>query len=51
MIYEDKAVDACKVSCVDIQPHSVVILKYDKNIKDVPTDIKVEVVSEEVITA
>ena len=51
LIYEDKAVDACKVSCVDIQPHSVVILKYDKNIKDVPTDIKVEVVSEEVITA
>ena len=49
LIYEDKAVDACKVSTLDIQPYSVVILKYDKQIKEVTSDIKVEVVSEEVI--
>lgn len=47
LIYEDKAVDACKVSHVNIQPYSVVILKYDKQLKDVASDIKAEVISEE----
>jgi pullulanase len=46
LIYDNQAVDACKVSHVDIRPHSVVILKYDKKVRAVSSDIKVEIVSE-----
>ena len=46
LIYEDKAVDACKVSHVELLPHSVVILKREKEVKDDSTDIKVEIVTE-----